>query len=281
MQGIHINDAKQLEKKIASFKKDGAKGFHVVADFDRTLTPLNVDGRKIHSVYAILREGKYLTPDYAPKSFAEFDKYHPYEIDPNLSLEEKSKKMVEWWKAHWELMVECGISKEVIDDVIKKQRVRLRKGGTDFFMTLASQQVPILIFSAGIGDIITEFLKDYKLLTPNVHVISNFFEFDRQGIATGYKEPLIHTFNKNETEVKDTPYHGLIEKCRNVLLLGDTIGDLGMTEGINHDCIIKVGFLNDKKEQLFDSYSKAFDVVILDDGPMNYVNELVNGIIQP
>lgn len=281
MPNIHINDPKQLEKKIVLFKKDGVPGFHIISDFDKTLTKAFVDKKKVRSTYSLLREGKYLTPDYPSRAYAEFDKYHPYETDTELSFEEKSAKMVDWWKVHWELMIECGMDKEVIDDLITKQKLQLRSGAHDFLTTLASRQVPILIFSAGIGDIIKEFLHDAKLLTPNVHVISNFFEFDEKGKAIGYKKPLIHVFNKNETEVKGTPYHGLIEKCRNVILLGDNIGDLGMTEGINHDCIIKIGFLNDKKEQLFDSYSKAFDVVILDDGPMDYVNELVNSIIQP
>ena len=46
MSDIHISDPSALEEKINKIKGDGGKHFHVVSDFDRTLTPMFVDGEK-------------------------------------------------------------------------------------------------------------------------------------------------------------------------------------------------------------------------------------------
>lgn len=278
MPGEYITNPKEVERKIKSWKEDGPSQLHVVADFDKTLTRLFPSGKKVPSTYALLREGKYLTEDYASRAYQAFDKYHPYEIDPHLSMKEKCARMQEWWQVHWELMVECGMDKETIKDLIKKQKLQLREGGIDFFKFLAAERIPLLIFSSGIGDIIKEFLEDKKLSTPNVHLVANFFEFDQKGKTVGYQKPLIHVFNKNETEIKGTPYYRAIKDRKNVLLLGDILGDLQMTEGIRHEEILKVGFLNEEKDKLLKSYAEAFDVVILDDGPLDYVNELLEKV---
>ena len=48
------------------------------------------------------------------------------------------------------------------------------------FNILDCASVPILIFSAGIGDILLEVVKQDDLVTPNVQVISNFMEFNEE-----------------------------------------------------------------------------------------------------
>ena len=56
--------------------------------------------------------------------------------------------------------------------------------------------------------------------------------------------------------------------------------DIDMSKGIEHDCIIKIGFLNHNIKENLKSFSKAFDIVILNDGPMDYVNLLVKDILK-
>ena len=279
MVNVHISNQQILQEKIKSLQSAGSTNFHVVADFDKTLTKAFVRGKKILSSYSLLRDGGYLTPDYPRRAYAEFDKYHPYEIDPNLSIEEKDVKMVEWWKAHWDLMLECGMNKGVIEDLIVKRKLELRGSVEKLFGLLNKNTIPLLIFSSGLGNVIEEFLKDKMLLTPNIHIIANFFQFNDKGIAIDYKKPLIHVFNKNEVEVKNTPYYQEVSERKNVILLGDSLGDLGMTEGLEHDTIIRIGFLNDNTKELLNKYSKEFDVVILNDGSMSYVNELIKEIL--
>ena len=176
-------------------------------------------------------------------------------------------------------MIDFGLSKEILDDIAKKKGLQARDGLYDVLRLLEENNVPLLIFSAGLGDVIYEYLKCQDKLTKNVHIVSNFYTFDEEGKVNGYKSNVDHTFNKNELEVKNTPYYHEVKDKNNVILFGDTLGDLDMTEGMEHDCIIKIGFLNEDKEELFDEYANSFDVVIMEDGDMDYIIELLRKII--
>jgi 5'-nucleotidase len=278
MNSVSIKDPKNLEKKINKFKTDGVTSFHIVADFDRTLTKAFVNG-KTHTFYELIRAGNYLSPEYVKKAYALYDKYRPIEISGTISREEKCKKMVEWWSRHWKLMIESGMNLDVIKDIISKNKVQIREGALELFDVLAENKIPILIFSASIGNFIEEYLRSVGKLTKNVHIISNFFKFDKCGKAIGYTEPFIHILNKDETHVKEHVYQNEITKRRNVILLGDQLEDLDMIKGIKHECIIRIGFLNADVENLIDKYNNCFDAIILNDGPMDYVNSLIKEII--
>lgn len=278
---IHVKDAPELQQKTNTFRKAGPLSFHVVADFDRTLTSAFIEGKKFLSSYALIREGKYLTAEYPARAHALFDRYHPYEVDQTISAAEKNKWMNQWWSEHFELMKESGMNKAVIDDIVLQRKVQFRAGALDFLDLLSRNNIPILILSAGLGDLIKELLESEGKLTSNVHLLSNFYVFDEQGIVIGKKnKQFIHTFNKNEVEVKKTPYYKEIATRKKVLLLGDSLGDLGMSEGMEHDTIIRVGFLNENKEELLEKYMQEFDVVITDDGSMGYMQEMLEGILK-
>lgn len=77
-----------------------------------------------------------------------------------------------------------------------------------------------------------------------MQVISNFLKYDEQGIIQGYQHDIIHVFNKNEFVLKNTKYYDVIRDRDNVILMGDSIGDAGMANGISHaNAVIKIGFL--------------------------------------
>ncbi len=265
----------QAKEKLNAFTKTN---FHVVADFDKTLTKAFVDGLKVQSVYMHLRNGKYLTPEYAEKAHALFDQYYPYEISTDITEEERYQKMQEWWESHYQLMRESGMHKGVIQDLARSNDLKLRGGATEFFETLAKHNIPLLIFSAGIGNVIEEFLKHNNLLTPNVHIISNFYKFNEMGVVTGVKDKFITVVNKHEYAIQESPYLQEIQNKPNVILLGDSLADVGMAAGIAHDTILKIGFLNRDVEKLLPVYKEKFDIVIADSSEMNEVNFILKKI---
>ena len=53
-------------------------------------------------------------------------------------------------------------------------------------------------------------------------------------------------FNKNENAIHDSDYFKKLEGRDNVILLGDSLGDLKMADGANASNLLKIGFLNDK-----------------------------------
>lgn len=68
-----------------------------------------------------------------------------------------------------------------------------------------------------------------------------------QGILTRFKAPLIHTYNKNNSVLQGTEYFQQLSARTSIILLGDSMGDLMMADGVpNVENILKIGFLNDK-----------------------------------
>jgi len=55
-----------------------------------------------------------------------------------------------------------------------------RDGSDWLFDELHKHNVPLLIFSAGVGDVVVEAVKQRAVLHDNVKVVSNFMDFDSQ-----------------------------------------------------------------------------------------------------
>lgn len=68
-----------------------------------------------------------------------------------------------------------------------------------------------------------------------------------QGILRAFKGELIHTYNKREGSLLNIGHFQELLDRHNVLLLGDSLGDLHMADGgKNLENVLKIGFLNDK-----------------------------------
>jgi len=264
--------------KIKELIKGGVSNLHIVADFDRTLTKAFIEDKKHKSTFSYIRDGGYLGEEYSKKAHELFDKYFPYESDPNVSFEIKKKMMQEWWEIHSKVMVEYGMSKEVVKKVVDDGAAEGRDGLNEFLEMLHEKKIPLLIFSSGLGDIIVEFLKREKHNDKNIHVVANFFDFGEDGKAKGYKGKLIHVLNKGEFNLNAHDYVKEIKERKNVILLGDMVGDASMADGIEHDLVLKIGFLNEKGEDRKKEYGKYYDMLILNDGPMDEVNEIIKKI---
>jgi cytosolic 5'-nucleotidase 3 len=279
MQNIIITNEKKLNETISKMKKDGSSKVHIVSDFDRTLTKAFVGNKKMPSVIAQIREGGYLGEDYIKKAFELRDIYHPIEINPSIPVKEKDKKMNEWWRKHFDLLISSGMNKQVITDIVNKRKIIYRKDLPEFLKILNKDNIPLIIISGAVGDIIKESLKSEKINFPNIHLIANMFIWNKNGIAIGVKEPIIHTLNKHETEIKNLPIYSELLNRKNIILLGDLIEDLDMIKGFPYKNLIKIGFLNESIKENIELYKKNFDIIITDDSGMDYVNELLKKII--
>ena len=103
----------------------------------------------------------------------------------------------------------------------------------EMLKNLNDAQVPVMIFSAGVGDILEEVLRRTNSYHSNTKVVSNCMEFNEEGRLIGFKEPLIHMYNKNEKSILQThpTYFDDLTHRPNVLLMGDSLGDIDMVEG--------------------------------------------------
>jgi 5'-nucleotidase len=63
------------------------------------------------------------------------------------------------------------------------------------------------------------------------------------------KDPIIHVFNKDETSLATMSHiYKQIQYRKNVILLGDSLGDVGMVTGFDYVNLLKIGFLNAEDE---------------------------------
>ncbi len=275
IENVIISSPKRLEKLRKETLKGGKEKLHILSDFDRTLTHAFVNGEKVPSLISILRSsGKYLGENYAKEAQSLYKKYHSIEINPKIPIGKKKKAMEEWWKTHFKLLIKSGLNKKHLEEVAKSPKIKFREGALEFFDFLYTHKIPLIIMSSsGLGgDIISMVFKKTGKLYSNIYIVSNSFIWDKNGNAIDVKKPIIHIFNKNETILKDFSFYPKIETRKNVLLLGDSLGDIGMIEGFDYDYLIKIGFLNEDIKENLEQYKKAYDILILNDSSMDYVN---------
>jgi len=275
-----VANPERLKEKKEIFKTEGLEKIHILSDFDRTLTYGSVDGLKTPSIISMLRDGKHLSEEYARKARALYDQYHPIEMDVNISAEAKKKRLRQWWNAHNKLLVEEGLSKADLEDIVERGHVKFREGVEEFLDFLNKRDVPLVIMSAsGCGDAVEMFFKKIGKDYPNIHYVTNQFEWDKNGRAVAAKEPVIHSLNKDETVLSDLPeIYKQVKKRKNVILLGDGLNDLDMVKGFEYDNLLSIGFQNDKNDKAGIEYENRFDVVLKGDGDFGYIHELIKDL---
>lgn len=278
---VVIVDPERFDKQIRKLKRLGAKNLQVISDFDRTITKCFVDGKRAPSLIGLLREKNYLSKKYTRKSKELFNYYHKIEIDPKIPLNLKKEKMLEWWKKHFSLLIESGLTQDLVYKVMSEAHFHLRPGGQEFFDRLRKKSVPLIIFSAGgLGrESIEIFLRKRSLLFENTHIVANNFIWSGKGSLLAIESPIIHVYNKDETILKEFTFYNKVRERRNVILLGDSLGDAKMANGMPHDEVIKVGFLNEDNRDHLKHYCEVFDLVIIGDASFYFVNQLLKNII--
>jgi len=278
MKNIIYSNPQKLEQTLGNIQKDGLEKIHILADFDRTLTKAFIEQKSRPSLISVLRSEWILWEDYSKKAYELYDYYHPIEIDPNISMEEKKKQMKIWWEKHLDLLVETWLKKQDVEKAVELWKVEFREWVIPFLNFLNKNNIPLIIISAnGLwADSIKIFLEKNNVDFPNIEIISNAFIWNENGKAVWYQKPVIYTFNKDETILQEFP--GIYEKIKNrknVILLWDSLWDPNMIDGFDYENLINIGFLNDKVDELFEEYKKRYDIIITQDGDFEIVNKIL------
>ncbi|KAL6730910.1 hypothetical protein Aduo_001832 [Ancylostoma duodenale] len=165
-----------------------------------------------------------------------------------------------WWNASHDFIIRSNMHRDDIPNLVRCSRLIWRKKVRQFFELLERSSIPLLIFSAGITDIINEAIRQLLGRIPaNIAVAANVMTFNEEGYVCGFTNPPLHSLCKNVTRLR-----GLIPgvdqkyaKRTYALVVGDTDSDAGMLDGWKGKCLLKVGLEAEEKATL-----KRFDVVI-------------------
>ncbi|XP_053323611.1 cytosolic 5'-nucleotidase 3A isoform X2 [Spea bombifrons] len=277
---VHIKDPAKVEEIICGLIKGGASKLQVITDFDMTLSRFSYNGKRCPTCHNIIDNCKFVSDECRKKLYQLKEKYYAIEIDPNLSIKEKYPYMVEWYTKSHKLLIEQRLQKDKMAEVVRESDVMLKEGYEAFFDKLNDHNIPVFIFSAGLGDVLEEVIRQSGVYHPNVKVVSNFMDFDENGILKGFKGELIHVYNKHDGALKNTEYFGHLKDNSNIILLGDSLGDLTMADGVpNVENILKIGYLNDKVEELLEKYMDSYDIVIVKDETLDVANSIIQKIL--
>ena len=257
----YINNKEKLEQ----FKK--SNNFFAIIDFDRTLT----SGESDASLGII---PKFLGGKCLEERIKTYNHYRPLELDYTIEKEEKRKIMKEWATKTFTLLSKYLVSEKIIDDSLQNANLKLRDGVKGFLHNLYEKNIPVVIMSAGVGNLIKRFLEKEGVLYDNILLISNFFEFkeNKTYIDT---EKLMASSNKDYSKIpKDV--RKILDKKDGILLCGDIVEDIRMIDNKQRNKTLAIGFLDHNVENNLEIYNNNFDIVLADNETFDAVKEILS-----
>ena len=230
---------------------------YILTDFDGTITKDSSD-----SSWASIFKNPNVSSEFVQECIRIFEFYHKYEIDEKLALQDKISMMKQWYIKNIETLKRFRITEEIINYSANNESIMsFREGAKDFLREMSMRDIPIIIISAGVGNIIQQFLINNESNYDNIYICSNFLEYDN-GVITGVRDDnLIHPLNKNEISL---PAHIKVKLANrnNALLLGNSIADIQMASSGKN--VYKIGFLDEKIAERLQAFEANYDIVCTD-----------------
>lgn len=259
---VYIN-----EEKIKNIHLN-SNNFYVVMDFDKTITTSSGDDS-----WTIIQNPNIMNPNFYKDSLLLYEKYGPLELDYTLDTVSKSNYMKEWYLSVMDLTYSYGITYDKLLTCIKSGNMPFRDGFKTFLDILYDYNIPVVILSAGIGNVIAQVLKLNECLYDNVHIISNFIKFEDNKMLP-FNDDIIHTSNKSIDKLPDNICKEINNKDY-ILLFGDLIEDLNMVHKEDLSKTISFGFLEKNIDKNFEFYKQYFDVVLTDNPSFDDVRKIL------
>ncbi len=137
--GTIVVNKDEFNKKIEAIKRDGVESLHIVADFDRTLTKGSLQNKKINTSTGVIVESNCLGNEFKETLHNLFKIYRPIENSNETSLELKYEKMNEWWSETLKAIINSGLNKNIVDEIIKKDEIIERENLREFLNILSKK----------------------------------------------------------------------------------------------------------------------------------------------
>lgn len=260
-------DAAAAAAKRAAVVAGGFAHLHVVIDFDRTITTYLHQGEPGATCHGVL-EGRR-PPAVLAQAAALKQHYLPIETCPATPTAAKVPHMIQWYTKINAILAACGITQHDLRQDVAAARFSVREGVAQLLAASARHGFPVTVFSAGVGDVIEEALRQRcyagAALPPTLRVISNRMLWSAEGTCTGFHAKVLHPFNKNFLEAGDfvgAEELAALRARQCVVVVGDGEGDAEMGIGLGARVELKVGLVNDgSRADVVEKFLRLFDVV--------------------
>lgn len=255
-------------KKVESLNSILSNDLYIVTDFDGTITTENSD-----SSWASIFKNPKVNEEFVAECVKIYKKYHRFEIDDTLPVSKKMLLMNEWYKKNIKTLIKFKITDSIIDYAANNVNImKFRDGALDFLKNMYEKNIPIIIISAGVGNIIERFLINNKCNYSNIYICSNFLEY-KNGQVIGVRDNnLIHPLNKNEVYLPNCIKSKIIDR-NNVLLLGNSVLDTNMVDSSKN--VYKLGFLDEFTKEKLELFKSSYDIVCINNTNFKDIQQLL------
>ena len=255
------------KKEYVNIPITDLNNYIIVSDFDRTIT----SGVSLNS-WCVLDDNEDVCQEYKDEMVALQNHYHKIEIDPDVPDNIKHKEMLDWWNKHLDLFIKYQFTEDLFHQTSSNKSVmELRKGFKRFLKFIKEKNVPLVIISAGLTNVIKAFLIEHEIDLDNIYIISNEIYFEN-GIAKGIAHEIIHSMNKNEVSLPIELQEELKTR-RNVILFGDNLKDYLMVDKENHDDVLEIAFVNEGNKKYTEDFFENYDIILNEDEDFDTVLE--------
>ena len=206
----------------------------------------------------MLGHSPFLNEEFRLTSQGNDAKYLPIEQDPKLTIAQKLPHMERWYALNHAAMTHCMLERSNIKAAVdaasegENPKLCIREQAPELIDLVQRAGVPLLIFSAGLADVIDVAVASYFLpacsteLAPTTHIFGNrmMWEQGEDGVERlmGFSA-LVHMFNKNMRAVPpDLQQQCMRDHC---IVIGDGLGDAGMVDGTKPppSTVLRIGLL--------------------------------------
>ena len=301
---ILITNDSAYTNKIKTIK-DNQKQTIIVSDFDYTLSQAYISPNskiKMYSSYCFIENSSIintLNPNFRQELANIANTYSKYERDTSLEFNKRKELVRTWFQLAFELYAKQGFHKDDIYKMVTEVmnvpnnvNFSFRNGIKEMFETSLSFQIPVIIISGGIKEVIIVLLQIllgdnlYTQLTQNklLIILANSFTYDSSTlIVNGYDNPFIYTFNKSEYVANAIKNELLVDSENiNIIVMGDHLNDYDSIAQCNCPNVIGIGFVNcnnhiTTKEfnDLITQYQSVYDVNLINNSTFKYITSLL------
>ena len=222
------------------------------------------------------------------------NEYMKYETDSTYDKKIREQKVHEFYSKSLDVYINPKFTRNSIGKMLEKfkEKYELRKYTKELFELLIKLDIPIVIVSGGVKEVIIDLLKtsinnfEKYLSEKKIIIIANELYFEEDKGCIGHSTNVIYAFNKSNF-VKETIKNNF-PQVKNVIVMGDHLNDFDSVQDleINKNDIIGIGFVNIKPEILNDEtkkeiikknveeYNNVYDVNLIGDNDFDFIIKL-------
>lgn len=172
--------------------------------------------------------------------------------------------------------------RHLIPRMVRETQMVPRPGALNMLARLHALDVPVLIVSAGLSEVIEEFLRQHDALTENVTVCSNRLNYGADSAPQSVSPtPPITSFTKDTAYRASSAFFRQHQQRTTLIVIGDSCSDVDSATNVPHKHSVSIGFLNGKElhNESATKHLQTYDALVLgNDGSLGAVDELIDEI---